>query len=575
MRVQVHAQPARRAAQRPDRPGGQHLGRRPTSARATSSPTARDLDLYEIVRHLHAAARRASAQGRRRVPLRAAGHRVPRRAAGRLHVLVARGVPGRHATSTSSRRSASPTQFQTNPNLGLFVQDEWRPRTDLTVNAGLRYDLQWLADPIETDADNVSPRAGRGVRARATAGRCCARAAASTTTASRCAPSRTRSSATASSTGWRCVLVRAGGRAGVSRTSCRRFRRAPGEHHHDRPGHRERRRRGRPASRSSGSLTPALTATVGYLHLTGRRIIMSRNVNVPTLTAAQAAALGVPNLGRPDPRFANNSQFQSIGRSRVRRADAVARATPRAARHAARVSYTLSKALDDAGNAFFSSPQDNFDVRADWGRSDNDQRHRAGASSGTDVPSAAGFELAYLFSYASAPPFNILTGADRNNDTNVNDRPAGVGRNTGRASIRDARPAAESRRFAISGRSAHRAHRRCVQPAQPRQLPDPEQHLRARARLRCHRSASRRPPATAPAAARRAMVVLTGTRVRLKPDTTSRLAVSFGRLVRSWCLVVSFGRSSLGPVEAGHYARLAVLFWPFVVGPAEVYDART
>ena len=35
-------------------------------------------------------------------------------------------------------------------------------------------------------------------------------------------------------------------------------------------------------------------------------------------------------------------------------------------------------------------------------------------------------------SYASAAPFNIVTGADNNNDTTVNDRPAGVSRNSAR-----------------------------------------------------------------------------------------------------------------------------------------------
>jgi hypothetical protein len=43
-----------------------------------------------------------------------------------------------------------------------------------------------------------------------------------------------------------------------------------------------------------------------------------------------------------------------------------------------------------------------------------------------------GFELNYIFTYASRLPFNILLGSDRNNDTNFNDRPFGVGRNTGR-----------------------------------------------------------------------------------------------------------------------------------------------
>jgi len=41
------------------------------------------------------------------------------------------------------------------------------------------------------------------------------------------------------------------------------------------------------------------------------------------------------------------------------------------------------------------------------------------------------WEVGYISSYASAFPFNIQTGTDRNGDSTVNDRPAGVGRNTG------------------------------------------------------------------------------------------------------------------------------------------------
>jgi len=36
------------------------------------------------------------------------------------------------------------------------------------------------------------------------------------------------------------------------------------------------------------------------------------------------------------------------------------------------------------------------------------------------------------FTYGSHLPFNVLLGTDRNLDTNNNDRPLGVGRNTGR-----------------------------------------------------------------------------------------------------------------------------------------------
>ena len=33
---------------------------------------------------------------------------------------------------------------QTNPNVGVYVQDEWKAHPSLTVNAGLRYDIQFL-----------------------------------------------------------------------------------------------------------------------------------------------------------------------------------------------------------------------------------------------------------------------------------------------------------------------------------------------------------------------------------------------------------------------------------------------
>src|SRR4029079_19065355 len=57
------------------------------------------------------------------------------------------------------------------------------------------------------------------------------------------------------------------------------------------------------------------SAQVGYSYLRGRGILMSHNVNVTTLTVAEAARLGIPNLGRPDPNFGNISQYDSIGDS--------------------------------------------------------------------------------------------------------------------------------------------------------------------------------------------------------------------------------------------------------------------
>jgi hypothetical protein len=176
--------------------------------------------------------------------------------------------------------------------------------------------------------------------------------------------------------------------------------------------------------------------SVGYLHLRALHIIVSRNVNVPTVPASA----GIANLGRPDSNWGNILRYEGSGNSDYN--GLVVSFNKRAASWASvRASYTLSKTIDNAGNFFFSTPQNNFDLRDEKGLSDNDQRHRL-VVSGTFEPQQAsdkkalrplrGFQVSYIFTYASRLPFNVVLGSDRNFDTNNNDRPAGVGRNTGR-----------------------------------------------------------------------------------------------------------------------------------------------
>jgi hypothetical protein len=61
---------------------------------------------------------------------------------------------------TFQQAFGAPGQFQSNPNFGVFAQDEWRVRNNFTINAGLRYDVQWLPGPIQTDTNNLAPRLG-------------------------------------------------------------------------------------------------------------------------------------------------------------------------------------------------------------------------------------------------------------------------------------------------------------------------------------------------------------------------------------------------------------------------------
>ena len=85
-----------------------------------------------------------------------------------------------------------------------------------------------------------------------------------------------------------------------------------------------------------------------------------------------------------------------------------------------RVSYSLSKSENNLGEAFFSSPVDPTDINKDWGRSDNDQRHRLvinGAVHTSMEPATTpwqmishGFQLSTMMQSYSATPFNITSG---------------------------------------------------------------------------------------------------------------------------------------------------------------------
>jgi hypothetical protein len=422
---------------------------------ATFSPLARDINLVEVVDNVstqlgdHA--------------LKAGGSFLYNR----LNILFPGAFQGVYNFSSHNnflignnlnyqQAFGAPEQFQSNPNFGVFIQDEWRVRPDLTFNAGLRYDLQFLPDPIETDTNNIAPRLGvvyapgdRKTVIRASAGLYYDRI-----------PLRATSNA----------LQRDGSKYLVIQL-------APNQ-----PG--------APVFPNVLSLQPSTLATrpnitridpnievsysqqanlqierelpgdavlsVGYLHLRAKHLIMSRNVNVPTVPASA----GIPNLGRPDPNWGNISRFESAGNSAYD--GLVVSFNQRTSRWSTvRASYTLSKTIDDAGNFFFSTVQDNFNIRDDRGLSDNDQRHRLVVSGTLDAPPdktngvgrwLRGFQFGYIFTYASRLPFNVLLGTDRNFDSNNNDRPVGVGRNTGRGFDFASLDLRVSRRFQLSER---------------------------------------------------------------------------------------------------------------------------
>jgi Carboxypeptidase regulatory-like domain/TonB dependent receptor len=423
---------------------------------ATVSPLARDINLLEFVDNVSTLRGAHSLKG-------GVGFLY-----NRINILFPGAVQGVYAFSSLNnfltgnylnyqQAFGVPGQQQSNPNVGMFVQDEWRLRPGLTINAGLRYDLQFLPDPIETDTDNIAPRMGivyapgdRKTVVRASFGLYYDRI-----------PLRATSNALQRD-GSKFLVVQ----LSPAQTGAPVFPNVLAVQPATLPT-RPNITRIDPEIETSYShqanlqiereLPGNAVVSAGYLHLRARHVILSRNVNVP----AVPASAGIPNLGRPDPNWGNISRFESSGNSYYD--GMVVSFNKRASRWAnVRVSYTLSKTLDDAGNFFFSSVQNNFNIRDDRGLSDNDQRHRLVVSGSLEAPQRdkdsdvqrvlRGFQFGYIFTYGSRLPFNVLLGNDRNFDTNNNDRPAGVGRNTGRGFDFSSLDLRLSRKFRITER---------------------------------------------------------------------------------------------------------------------------
>ena len=144
------------------------------------------------------------------------------------------------------------------------------------------------------------------------------------------------------------------------------------------------------------------TVSAGYQHLRGLRLIISVNQNVPA-----CAASGTNNGCRPNPNYANNSQYSPFADSHY---DGLhVSFVQRPVRWGSyRVSYTYSKSLNNVGETFFNSPIDPYNLWQDYGRSDDDQRHRAVFDA--TIHMSHGLQLSGMLQYYSRLPLNITSG---------------------------------------------------------------------------------------------------------------------------------------------------------------------
>jgi hypothetical protein len=329
-------------------------------------------------------------------------------------------LAGTYNNAGFTQTFGDPVVDQANPNLGLFVQDEWHASPRLTLNAGLRYDLQ-LLDSIDTDANNVSPRLGfawtpwassRTV-IRGSAGLFYDRV-----------PLRPLANAilSASNTTDLARLQQVAVSLSPTQTGAPRFPEilaapVPSVTLANLTTMDRQMQNARSIQASlevERQLGAATTLSAGYVYLKGSDLIIAINQNVPSCVAT-----GTNNGCRPNPEYANNSQYSSEARSSYHGLHVSLQRRPGGWGHY-RVSYTLSKAKNNVGEFFFSSPIDPFDLEKDWGRSDDDQRHRLVVHAAVQTSGAPGttlwtriihgFQLSGTLQYYSAVPLNITSG---------------------------------------------------------------------------------------------------------------------------------------------------------------------
>jgi outer membrane receptor protein involved in Fe transport len=339
--------------------------------------------------------------------------------------------------STFTQSFGNPVVPQTNPNIGFYGQDEWKLTPQLTLNLGLRYDLQFLKT-ISTDTDNISPRFGfawspyrnRGTLVRGSFGlfydRIPLRAL------SNALESNNNSAALGNSTFTTVAL--SFGQAGApvfpniangytpatlpANTKISLTTMDP---------HMQNAYAEQASLEVDQQLGARSNLALSYQHLRGLHLLISVNLNTPACYAAQPSTgpqypvVDPVNLCRPNPNYANNKQYSSSADSYY---DALAVSyVQRPVRWGNyRVSYTWSKAIDNVSEFFFSAPVNNFNLREDRSRSDDDQRHRItfDATAHTSMDSAKdfwgkfrnGFLLSGILQYDSALPFNVTTGGN-------------------------------------------------------------------------------------------------------------------------------------------------------------------
>ena len=316
---------------------------------------------------------------------------------------------GRPASYT--QRVGDPLVEYTHWQGGLFIQDDWRARANLTISAGLRQEFQSHLD----DSLNLAPRVGFTW-----------------------APFKNGK-----------TTIRGGGGVFYDWLESEVYEqvlRVDGVKQRDlvvtNPGYPDPLSAGienvLPASKYtladdlvmpyrllgnvglSHQFTPTLTANVSYTRTHGYDRFRGLNVNAPL------------NGVRPDPTVGNVTEVQSTAEMRNQTFVTGLNFSIPARRMFLFANYAWMKQESNSDGPF-ALPANNYDLSGEWGPVAGVPRHNLSGMFTSTVMKSVRVSLAA--NWRSGTPYNITTGHDDNGDTVFNDRPAGVSRNSARSEM--------------------------------------------------------------------------------------------------------------------------------------------